>query len=81
MGETFKGTIHGKHIELDRELPFPDGSLLLVTIEPLPLPDDELRRRILDLSGAWKDDPSIPAIFEEIARERRAHRERETWIP
>jgi hypothetical protein len=81
VGETFKGTIHGKRIELEQKLSLPEGSPVIVTIETFPLSDEERRRQILDLSGAWKDDPTILALFEEIAQERRAHREREICMP
>ena len=81
MTEALKGTVHGNHIELEQAPSVPDGSLVLVSIEPFPVSDDERRRRILDLCGAWKNDPSIPAIFDEIAQERHAHRGREIRIP
>ena len=38
---------------------------------------DERRRALLETAGAWADDPSIPAIFEEIDRERHADRGRD----
>lgn len=81
MTEKIKGTVHGKTIELEQALRLPDGSAVSVSVELLPLLDEERRHRVLDLSGAWKDDPSIGAIFEEIARERRTHRGREVHIP
>lgn len=81
MSETLKGTVHGKQIELEQNPSLPDGSPVLVSIEPLPLSADERRRQILDLCGAWKNDPSIPTVFDEIAQERRKHREREIRLP
>ncbi len=79
--EALKGTIHGNHIELEQVPSVPDGSLVLVSIAPFSVADDEGRRRILDLCGTWKNDPSIPVIFNEIAQERHAHCERELLLP
>lgn len=81
MPETLKGTVHGKHIELEQVPSLPEGSPVLVSIEPLPRSGDERRSEIVYLCGAWKNDPSISAIFEEIAQERRTHRGRETRVP
>jgi hypothetical protein len=80
MLEPIKGTVRGKTIELEQPLSLPDGSLVLLSIELFPVSDEERRRQILDLSGAWKNDPSMTAVFEEIAQERRAHKEREVRI-
>ncbi|MDA2910947.1 hypothetical protein MYX04_08460 [Nitrospiraceae bacterium AH_259_D15_M11_P09] len=71
MGETIKGTMHGKTIELEQAPSFPDGCSVLVSIEPLPLRVEERHRRIFELSGAWKHDASLGEIFQEIAQERR----------
>ena len=80
MGIPVKGTMHGKTIELEKRLPFPEGSVLLISVEPLQISNEEQRDRLFELSGAWKDDPSIKVVFEEIARERRNHRGREVSI-
>ena len=77
MPETVKGITHGKTIELEQATSLPDGSTVLVSIEPLPLGEEERRRWIFDLSGAWKHDPSLGKIFEEIAEERLLKRGRE----
>jgi len=81
MTQALKGTVHGNHIELEQQPSVPDGSLVLVSIEPLLVSDEERRRRILALCGAWKNDPSIPGIFDEIAQERHAHNGRDIRIP
>jgi len=81
MAEAVKGTIHGNHIELEQSPSVPDGSLVLVSIEPLLVSDEERRSRILSLRGAWKNDPSIPGIFDEIAQERHAHHGRDIRTP
>ena len=76
-----KGTIHGNHIELEQTPSVPDGSLVLVSIEPFSVVDGEGHRRVLDLCGTWKNDPSLPVIFNEIAQERHARCERDIRIP
>jgi hypothetical protein len=41
----------------------------------------ERKREIVhELSGVWADDPSIPAIFDEILRERHASRPRQVSL-
>jgi hypothetical protein len=52
----------------------------LLSVEPLPGSDEERRRWLLELCGVWKQDASLATIFETIAQERRAHREREVRI-
>ena len=80
MSESIRGTVRGKTIELEQALSLPDGAPVLLSVEPLPASDEERRRWVLDLCGAWKNDPSLVAIFEAIAQERRVHREREVRI-
>jgi hypothetical protein len=81
MRETLTGTIHGKHIDLEQGSGLPDGSRVAVSIEPLLRVDEEGRRAIVALAGAWKDDVSLPGIFKAIAQERRAHQGRDLSIP
>ncbi len=55
----FKGTVHGKSIELEREPGLPDGQQVTVILQPLQateqrLPPGEGIRRS---AGAWADDP------------------------
>lgn len=76
MSETVKGTMHGKTIELEQAVSLPDGSLVLVNIEPLSLSEAERRRRIFALAGAWKADPSLREIFDGIEEERRGSKAR-----
>ena len=80
MSESVKGTVHGKTVELERALSLPDGASVLLSVEPLPGSEEERRRWLLELCGAWKHDPSLVAIFETIAQERQAHRERKVQI-
>lgn len=41
--------------------------------EPKPDPDDwrESNRRMLEMAGAWKDDPTIPKLIEDIYQQRK----------
>lgn len=80
MSETIKGIMHGKTIELEQAVSLPDGSAVLVSIEPIPLSAKETRRMIFNLSGAWKNDSSLAGIFDEIAQERRKYKGREVRL-
>lgn len=80
MSESIKGTVYGKTVELERPLALPDGTSVLLSVEPLPGSEEERRRWLLELCGAWKHDPSLAATFEAIAQERRTHHEREVRI-
>jgi hypothetical protein len=71
MLEMVKGTMHGKTIELEQDVSLPDGSQVLVSIEPLPLSEAERRSRLCALAGTWKGDPSLREIFDAIEKERR----------
>ncbi|MGH2521542.1 MAG: hypothetical protein ACRDH2_03465 [Anaerolineales bacterium] len=64
------GIIHGKQIELERETGLPSGSAVIVQIQPKPLTLEEKRRLLHRLSGAWADDTSLIAIFNEIEKQR-----------
>lgn len=87
MADPIHGTVHGKAIELHERLALPDGTQVLLTVEPLPLSDEERREGALAMCGAWNDDPSIPDVCEAIGRERHRQSEREvridcsSWIP
>jgi len=72
-----KGILKGRLIELDHPLDLPEGSKVSVTIEQPELSLDEKRQAIRRATGAWADDPTIKAVFEEIERERAAERPRE----
>lgn len=73
MSKLVKGTMHGKIIELEQSLSLSEGTVVLVSVETIHISNGERRRRILDLSGAWKDDPSIVTVFKDIAHERQSH--------
>lgn len=68
MSESVEGTVRGKTVELKRALSLPDGTSVLLSVEPLPGSEEERRRWLLVLCGAWKHAPSLAAIFETIAQ-------------
>jgi hypothetical protein len=77
MRTLVKGMVYGKTVELEQPLSLPDGSPVLLSVESLSDSDEDRGHRLRDLSGAWKTDPSISVIFEEITQERRGHKARE----
>ena len=48
-----------------------------VTLVPAERDPEAVRRGIASTFGAWKDDPSIGEIFEQIDRERHADQGRD----
>ncbi len=75
----FKGVVHGKTIELERDPGFPDGQEVSVTVRPpaharqkLP-PGEGLRRS----AGAWADDIEGLDRYLEWNREQRKRGRRE----
>jgi len=77
MIQKLNGTINGKHIELEREPGLPAGTRVRVDIDPAPVSLEEFRRRIDEACGAWADDDSIDAIFQEILESRHRSRPRD----
>ncbi len=71
MSVTVPGVLHGRRIDLEEEPPIPDGAAVLVRIERKPLTTEEKRRVLAATAGAWAGDPSLEAVFREIARRRR----------
>lgn len=68
----FKGIVHGKKIELDREPGLPDGEAVTVKLETAPagvkLPPGEGIRRA---AGAWADEAEEVDKFLEWTRQQR----------
>lgn len=76
---TFKGIVHGKNIELDREPGLLDGQQVSVILQPLPaavqrLPPGEGIRRS---AGGWADDPEGLDEYLEWNRHQRKVSRRE----
>ena len=64
------GTVHGRNITLDEDPGLPDGARVSVQAETISTGDDEMWRQFERAVGAWKDDPSIVEVFDEIEKER-----------
>ena len=56
-------------IRLPKKVDLPDGTRVIVRIEPVPKTKEKLKI-ISELSGAWSDDPTIPSILKAIDQER-----------
>jgi hypothetical protein len=73
MPIVFKGVVHGRTIELDREPGLPEGQAVTVTVqatsqEKLP-PGEGLRRAF----GAWAEDAEELDKYLEWNRQQRKH--------
>ena len=82
----FKGTVHGKTIELERELGIPDGQEVTVTVRPFSpakdapgrlAPGEGIRRS----SGAWSEDAEELDCYIESVYERRRVMQRQDLEP
>jgi hypothetical protein len=71
MSTTLNGVVHGKRIDLEAEVPVPDGAPVIVRLEPRRPTAEERRRIMAATAGSWADDPSLEAVFADIARRRR----------
>ncbi len=72
-GEIFKGVIHGRMIELERDPGLPDGQEVTVTVQAVTeaaqkLPPGEGLRRS---AGAWADDAEELDKYLEWNRQQR----------
>jgi hypothetical protein len=76
MAITVSGVIHGRRIDLEQEASLPDGSAVIVRIEPRGLSLQERRNLVLATAGSWRADSSLDRIFEEIAGARQHDSER-----
>lgn len=76
MTFTVKSKIEKGSIRLPKKVGLPDGTRVIVKIEPL-VKSREKQKIITELCGAWSDDPTIPRIFEEIETERHQYLGRE----
>ena len=73
---TVKSKIEKGSIRLPRKVGLPDGTRVIVRIEPV-LKSRAKLKIISELSGAWSNDPTIIPIFEEIEQERHSYFGRE----
>ena len=73
---TVKSKIENGSIRLPKRLGIPDGTQVIIRIEPV-LKSKAKLKIISDLSGAWSDDPTITSIFRRIEQERHSYFGRE----
>jgi predicted DNA-binding antitoxin AbrB/MazE fold protein len=73
---TVKSKVENGSIRLPKKLNLPDGTRVIVRIEPVQNAKEKLKI-ISELSGAWSNDPTITAIFADIDRERHRYFGRE----
>jgi predicted DNA-binding antitoxin AbrB/MazE fold protein len=76
MTITVKTKIEKGSIRLPKKVGLPDGTRVLVKIEPIL--KTKVRLKVISkLSGSWSNDPSVIPIFEEIEKERHSYFGRE----
>ena len=63
-------------VELEAETGLPSGARVQVDIEEDRAADASTARWVQELCGVWRDQPDIPGIFDEIARQRRENSSR-----
>ncbi len=66
---TVKSKIEKGWIRLPKKVRLPDGTRIIVKIEPI-LKTKEKLKIVSELSGGWSDDPTIISIFDELEQER-----------
>jgi len=71
-----KSKIEKGSIRLPKKVDLPDGTRVIVRIEPVTETKEKLKI-ISELSGAWSDDPTITSIFRGIDQERHRYFGRE----
>lgn len=72
-----QGVVRGNRIELISPVGLQDGTAVLVRLEPQPqLSLAEKQAFLHQLYGSWSGDPSLEAIFAEIANQRTEARPR-----
>ena len=69
MTITVKSKIIKGSIRLPKSVRLPEGTRVLVKIEPI-LKTKEKLKIVSELSGAWSNDPTIMAIFQELDQKR-----------
>ncbi len=66
---TVKSKIEKGWIRLPKKVRLPDGTRIVVKIEPI-LKTKDKQKIVSELSGAWSDDLTIMPIFEELEQKR-----------
>ena len=73
-----KGIKHGQYIQLLQDINVPDGTEIIVEIQPIQLMSDEERRRSLKefFETDWEGREDFIETMEELEKEKNAERER-----
>ena len=72
MTVTLNSVIEKGAIRLPDNIPFPDGTKVIVRVDPIR--NTHAKRKIIDdLSGTWSDDTTIIKIFQAIEEERHCY--------
>lgn len=69
--EILTGIVHGRTIELDRELTYPEGQAVTVVLQPVPGEGQVPRDGLAESFGAWADDAEGLEEFLEWNRQQR----------
>jgi len=76
MAIIVKSIIEKGSIRLPKKVDLPDGTRVIVRIEPVTKTKEKLKI-ISELSGAWSNDTTITSIFKAIEQERHGYFGRE----
>ena len=73
-----KGIKRGQYIQLLQDINVPDGTEIIVEIQPIQLMSDEERRRRLKefFETDWEGREDFIETMEELEKEKNAERER-----
>ncbi len=74
-----KSKIEKGLIRLPKKVDLPDGTPVIVTIEPVTKTKEKLKV-ISELSGAWSGDSTIASAFRAIDQERHSYFGREVTL-
>lgn len=74
-----KSKIEKGLIRLPKKVDLPDGTRVIVTIEPITKTKEKLKV-ISELSGAWSGDSTIASVFRAIDQERHSYFGREVSL-
>ncbi len=74
-----KSKIEKGLIRLPKKVDLPDGTPVIVTIEPVTKTKEKLKV-ISELSGAWSGDATIASAFRAIDQERHSYFGREVTL-
>ncbi len=73
--EGLRGVVHGRMIQLEKELGLPDGQAVTVSVRPVAITPRVAGKGIRRSAGAWADDPDgLDAYLEETRRGRKLDR-------